>query len=220
MGKKEKPFNNPFDRIKLKDEKAPVSTPSRSKPREDRPAPGASDADAELFLRAVGEVSPVRSNKGWAPPKQPPSAASLRIVSAEIEAMTQLCELVAGEGPMDLADSDEFVQGAAPGLDPGILKRLRAGDYSTQDHLDLHGMTRTEAKAALETFIQASRIKGLRCVLVVTGRGLHSKDQIPVLKEGVQGWLTRGRISRQVLAFTSARPQDGGAGAIYVLLRR
>ena len=57
-------------------------------------------------------------------------------------------------------------------------------------------------------------------MLVVTGRGLHSKDSIPVLKAGVQGWLTHGRAARQVLGFCSARPKDGGAGALYVLLRR
>ena len=57
-------------------------------------------------------------------------------------------------------------------------------------------------------------------MLVVTGRGLHSKDQLPVLKEGVQQWLTRGRATKQVLGFCTARPKDGGAGAVYVLLRR
>ena len=57
-------------------------------------------------------------------------------------------------------------------------------------------------------------------MLVVTGRGLNSTDQVPVLKEGVQQWLTRGRVSKQVLGFCTAKPKDGGAGAIYVLLRR
>ena len=61
---------------------------------------------------------------------------------------------------------------------------------------------------------------GYRCVLVVHGRGLNSKDQIPVLKEHMKSWLARGRTGRHVLAFTSARQHDGGAGALYVLLRR
>jgi DNA-nicking Smr family endonuclease len=56
-------------------------------------------------------------------------------------------------------------------------------------------------------------------VLIVHGRGLGSKDNIPVLKEKLQAWLTRGAIGRHVLAFTSARPWDGGTGAVYVLLR-
>jgi DNA-nicking Smr family endonuclease len=216
MAKKEKPFNNPFGNLKLEPKKAPAPRPA--------PAPSRKSSEpedeAELFRQAVGEVAPVRSKAGLAPPKTPPSAAELKIISAELEAMTQLSELVTQEGPIDLADSDEFVEGSAPGLDQRVLRNLRAGDYSVQAHLDLHGLTKVEAKAALEKFIHESRLKGLRCVLVVTGRGLHSKDQIPVLKEGVQTWLSHGRIARQVLAFTTAKPQDGGAGAVYVLLRR
>jgi DNA-nicking Smr family endonuclease len=81
-------------------------------------------------------------------------------------------------------------------------------------------MTREEARAAVESFIEGSRTGGKRCVLIVTGRGLHSKDEIPVLKDRVKSWLERGRIARSVLAFVSARPCDGGTGAVYVLLRR
>lgn len=218
MAKRPEPFNNPFGKLKAEKPRKPGAPPAPARP----PPPRSADPEdeAELFRQAVGEVSPVRTGKGLAPPKQPPSAAELRIVDAEIEAFTQLSELVAGEGPFDLADSDEYVQGSLGGLDERILQRLRAGEYSVQAHLDLHGMVKAEAKEALERFIAAERVKGHRCVLVVTGRGLHSKDQIPVLKEGVQAWLSRGRVGRQVLAFTTARPQDGGAGAVYVLLRR
>ncbi|HZY03963.1 MAG TPA: Smr/MutS family protein, partial [Anaeromyxobacteraceae bacterium] len=59
-----------------------------------------------------------------------------------------------------------------------------------------------------------------RCVLLVHGRGLHSEKQVPVLKEALRGWLATARFGRHVLAFATARPQDGGAGAVYVLLRR
>ena len=217
MAKRPEPFNNPFGKLKVEAPKKPAREPARPAAPREEPEP---EDEAELFRQAVGEVAPVKSGKGLAPPKEPPSAAALRIVDAELEALTQLSELVAGEGPFDLADSDEFVEGAVEGLDARVTARLRAGEYSTQGHLDLHGMTRAEAKAALEKFVSASRLAGKRCVLVVTGRGLHSKDQIPVLKEGVQSWLSRGRVGRQVLAFTTARPQDGGAGAVYVLLRR
>lgn len=216
MGKRNSPFNNPFAGLKLQKKAEPAAPP---KPAE-RPQKKGEPDDAELFLQAVGEVEPVRKGKGVAPPKEPPSAAALRIIDAETEALTQLSELVAGEGPFDLADADEFIEGKVQGLDERIARKLRRGDYSVQAHLDLHGMLKAEAKSSLERFIDESRIKGLRCVLVVHGRGLHSKDQIPVLKEGVQAWLSRGRISRQVLAFATALPKDGGAGAVYVLLRR
>ncbi len=215
---KSKPFNNPFDKIKL-DKPAPVA--ARKEPLRSPPPsalPETEEDEAELFRQMVGEVVPVR--RRLLPPTEPPSAAALRNVSAEVEAMTQLCELVAGSGPIDVAQSDQRIEGSAPGLDEQILHRLRNGDYSIQAELDLHGMVRTEAKEALDRFISDARLKGHRCVCVVTGRGLHSEDQIPVLKEGVQTWLTRGRTGRQVLAFTSARREDGGAGAVYVLLRR
>jgi DNA-nicking Smr family endonuclease len=218
--KKEKPFNNPFAGLKLKKEEAPKAPP---KPAPPRPPPAREEApldDEALFREAVGEVEPIRSGPPLAPRAKPPTADQVRILDAEEEAMLQLSELVAGEGTFDLADTDEYIEGAVNGLDPRILRRLRQGCYAIQAHLDLHGMVKDEAKKALETFIEGSRRKGLRCVLVVHGRGLHSKDQLPVLKDLVRTRLARGRLARQVLAFSTARPHDGGAGAVYVLLRR
>ena len=72
----------------------------------------------------------------------------------------------------------------------------------------------------VERFIIDAFAAGHRAVLVVHGRGLNSKDNVPVLKERLKSWLARGRVGRVVLAFSSARPADGGAGALYVLLRR
>ena len=130
----------------------------------------------------------------------------------DAEVLAQLSELVAGDAPFDLSDSDEFIEGHLPSLDPEVLRKLRKGEIAVQGHVDLHGLTRDEAKSALERFLLAARQAGKRCVLVVHGRGLHSKDQIPVLKTSVQLWLTRGRIARWVLAFSTARPHDGGVG--------
>ena len=138
----------------------------------------------------------------------------------DAEVLAQLSELVAGSVPFDLSDSDEFIEGHLPSLDPRLLRKLRKGEIAVQAHVDLHGLTRDEARSSLERFLITARQGGKRCVLVVHGRGLHSKDQIPVLKTSVQLWLTRGRLARWVLAFSTARPHDGGAGAVYVLLRR
>ena len=181
------------------------------------PAPGKDD-EAAQFLAAVGEVRPVRRGAHRVEPAKksglPPRA------DEDAEVLAQLSELVAGEAPFDLADSDEFIEGSLPSLDPQLLRKLRKGEIALQGHVDLHGLTRDEAKGALERFLLSARQAGKRCVLVVHGRGLHSKDEIPVLKTGVQLWLTRGKLARWVLAFTTARPHDGGAGAVYVLLRR
>jgi DNA-nicking Smr family endonuclease len=86
--------------------------------------------------------------------------------------------------------------------------------------IDLHGMSAAVARVAVERFITNAITEGHREVLIVHGRGHNSKDHVPVLKERLKSWLARGRIGRGILAFTSARPPDGGAGALYVLLRR
>jgi DNA-nicking Smr family endonuclease len=166
----------------------------------------------------VGEVQPVKRGAHRVEPEKK-SALPPR-TDEDAEVLAQLSELVAGEAPFDLSDSDEFIEGHLPALDPRLLRKLRAGEIALQGHVDLHGLTREEAKGALERFLLAARHDGKRCVLVVHGRGLHSRDQIPVLKASVQLWLTRGRIARWVLAFSTARPHDGGSGAVYVLLRR
>jgi len=181
-------------------------------------APTRDDDEAAQFRAAVGAVQPV---KRGAPRVEPAKTAVLPPrMDEDAEVLAQLTELVAGASPFDLSDSDEFIEGHLPSLDPHLLRKLRKGELAVQGHVDLHGLTRDEARTALERFLLAARQGGRRCVLVVHGRGLHSKDQIPVLKSGVQLWLTRGRIARWVLAFSTARPHDGGAGAVYVLLRR
>jgi DNA-nicking Smr family endonuclease len=142
------------------------------------------------------------------------------IIDENAEALAQLSEMVAGQGDFDVADTEEFIEGAAPGIDRNLLRALRRGDFSLQGRLDLHGMTQVEARDAVERFLSESRRMRKRCVLVVPGRGLNSKDSIPVLKQQLKAWLSQKRIGQMVLAFATARPQDGGAGAVYVLLRR
>jgi DNA-nicking Smr family endonuclease len=153
-----------------------------------------------------------------APP--PPTSTPRPVTDDDAEALAELAELVSGAGAFDLANSVEFIEGAAAGVDRRLVRRLRAGDFAYQAHLDLHGMTAEEARVAVDRFLRDAQHKGYRCVLIVHGRGLNSKDQVPVLKTRLATWLARGSWARLVLAFTSARPVDGGAGALYVLLRR
>ena len=112
------------------------------------------------------------------------------------------------------------MEGARVGLDPRLRTRLRRGQFAVQGHIDLHGMIQPDAKDALREFILKSVRKGMRTVLVVHGRGLGSPGGRPILKHAAARWLSRGETGAHVLAFTSARAQDGGAGAMYVLLRR
>lgn len=174
------------------------------------------DDDVGLFFSAMDGVQQI-THRGEAPKTNPRLP---ELIDDNAEALAQLSDLVAGDGPLSMTGSDESFEGASPGVDPNLLRSLRRGDFSVQDRLDLHGKTQREAQAQVERFLSDSRRAKKRCVLIVHGRGLNSKDQVPVLKDAVRGWLSQKRLERMVLAFATARPQDGGAGAVYVLLRR
>jgi len=200
----------------LKLVKTPPPQPVRTATPPPRPR-AEPPADDSLFLQAMAGVTPIVDPRGVAPP---PAPREPHLVDDDAETLARLAELCSGDGPFDITDTIEYIEGIAPGVDRRLLKALRRGDYALQGHVDLHGMTKVEAKEAVERFLTESRRQGRRCVLIVHGRGLNSKDQIPVLKEQLQVWLQRGRIGKAVLAFATARPHDGGAGALYVLLRR
>jgi DNA-nicking Smr family endonuclease len=173
--------------------------------------------DEALFRREMKGVQPL-SGDIHVLPRAAPAMPAPRDEEAEV--MAQLADLVSGRAGFDFCDSDEYIEGIGQGLDRRLLKKLRQGFFAVQAHLDLHGKTRAEARLLVEQFIVDSRVRGRRCVLIVHGRGLNSKDQVPVLKESLKVWLARGRIARSVLGFCSARPSDGGVGAVYVLLRK
>jgi DNA-nicking Smr family endonuclease len=81
-------------------------------------------------------------------------------------------------------------------------------------------MTGDQAQSEVEQFLIKAARAGVRCVLIIPGRGRNSPGQVPVLKDRLQQWLTRTKLAKMILAFTTARPHDGGPGALYVLLRR
>jgi DNA-nicking Smr family endonuclease len=219
--KKSESFNNPF-KSALADLKKKQAEPPK-KPQAPPPPPKPSKSkrpqeedDLSLFLSAMDGVEQI-TNRGEPPT---PNPRLPEIIDENAEALAELAELVAGQGDFDVAESNEFIEGAAPGIDARLLRSLRRGDFSIQARLDLHGMTQAEAKTAVDRFLTDSRRTGKRCVLIVHGRGLNSQDQIPVLKERIRVWLAQKSIGKTVLAFATARPQDGGTGAVYVLLRR
>jgi DNA-nicking Smr family endonuclease len=223
MGKKDQPFNSPFAELgkKLKkDLKAQRKLNAPPPPPPPPPKPAAEPI--EDFGRAMSGAVPLDQDpRGRVrEPLPPDSAEHLEIYDEDAEALAALASLVDGSGAFDISDSDEFIEGSVEGLDRRVLRSLKRGDYAVHGHIDLHGMTSEQAKESVEKFIQESRRNNRRCVLIVHGRGLHSKDQIPVLKSRLKTWLERGRIARSILAFSTARPHDGGAGAVYVLLRR
>jgi DNA-nicking Smr family endonuclease len=119
----------------------------------------------------------------------------------------------------EVTRSGERSEGLARGIDRAHLARLRRGEQRAERRIDLHGLTAAEARRELTAELRAAFADGVRCVLVVHGRGLHSEGG-PVLKSGVVDWLIAAPLASLVLAFASAQPRDGGPGASYVLLRR
>lgn len=177
--------------------------------------------DDDLFLREMGDVQRLDAGAEIEPIAIPRSSAELPPVASDDErVMEELLRTIEGDAPFRFSESDEMLEGAVRSLDPRVLKKLRRGRFRIEARLDLHGYTAEDARVLLGRFIDASVGEGRRVVLVVHGKGLHSKDQVPVLKERMKRWLTRSGPARNVLAFTSALPVDGGLGAVYVLLRR
>lgn len=220
------PFNAPFRSLaKLV---GPLPSPARhvapkprptAKPAPPAPPPSAAD-DLHLFEAAVRGVIPIPTDERGRVAPARVSAAPSAAQREEDAALAELADLVAGVAAFDISDTDEHVEGMVVGLDPRILRRLRAGELAYQAHFDLHGMTAEEAKPAVREFVLRSMVAGHRCVLLVHGRGRNSPDQRPILKDRLKDWLTQGEFGRRVLAFSTARPCDGGSGAMYVLLRR
>ena len=219
MGKK--PFNNPFEKLKARAAVERRAAPKRPPPppAPAPPPPVREATEDELWAQATSGVRPVPRGPGVVGPPPPPAPPE-SFWHPDLEAIDELRALVSGDAPFDLSDTDEVIEGRVASVDPHVVKKLRRGEFAVQGHIDLHGLTREEAKRAVDEFLRASLSAGKRCVLVVHGRGLHSKDQLPVLKDALKTWLATARFGRHVLAFASARPVDGGGGAIYVLLRR
>lgn len=113
----------------------------------------------------------------------------------------------------------EQIEGRSPGVDIGILRKLKKGRPPFETSVDLHEHTKATARTALRDALLAAHEAGRRCVRVVHGRGVHSPGR-PILKPALAEWLSTPELAHLVMAFASALPRDGGPGAIYVLLRR
>ena len=217
---KQKPLNAPFLGLKKRLQILAPPPPRRERRLAVAPTPPPADEPA-LFARAMEGVVPIpHTPHGDRIDSPRPAAIPRRPVSEAAEALAVLSDLVRGAAHFDITETREYVEGMVVGLDPRLVRRLRRGDFAWQSHVDLHGMTAAEARETVSRFLDAAVRGGLRCVLIVHGRGLNSKDRAPVLKEGLKSWLSRGSNAKLVLAFATARSVDGGAGALYVLLRR
>ena len=225
MTKKSKPdrHESPFRELRhlLEKKNLPLKAPqpAASSPAEEP----AEDAEAErhLFEQAMDGVEPLRRDPRMRippPPTVPEPDSTQGTAESEIEALEHLHRLVeTGEG-FHVADTPEYREGVGHNVPMGITRHLHKGQFSIQDHIDLHGMRAAEAEEALQSFFKESKATGKRTVLIVHGRGLSSPDK-PILKAMVHRWLATGPWRHWVMAYASARACDGGAGATVVLLR-
>jgi len=173
-------------------------------------------SDAELFSFAMKDVKSL----GWsAVPLHPRPPVEIQAQDEEQDALRVLEQFIRGGNP-ETEETGEYIEGSVHPQGRLYLNDLRSGRFSIQAHLDLHGLNQQEARFVLEEFLLESVRAGFRCVRVIHGRGRHSDKDLPVLKENIQRWLCTRRMSRHVIAYTSARRCDGGGGAVYVLLRK
>ena len=171
------------------------------------------EAERNLFTRAVGQVQPIAAK----PRVQVNIPAPMpRRLQQDIDDAAALQESMSDEFDVStLLDVDDQMSFRRPGIGTDVTRKLRKGEWSIQGQIDLHGLRSDEARNAVGQFIRDAKRMGWRCVRVVHGKGLGSPGKEPVLKSKVQRWLVQ---KNEVLAFVQAKPSDGGAGALVVLL--
>jgi DNA-nicking Smr family endonuclease len=247
---KEKPFFRPFAALARPAEKekgAPGAEPAASKagaqPAKAPTKPGLGPAKA-----VVGSVraQPSSAAEGGGPE---PSFADLlygvkplaskakgpeRVVKAAAEpaatapdpsdeaVRAHLRGLVEGDRSerFEVSDDGRVIEGHRPEVDRSTLRRLRRGELPVDGRIDLHGLAAGAARESVEAFVRRARGRGDRVLLLVHGKGEHSPGGRGVLRGEIAAWLSQGEASRSVAAFATAASEDGGEGALYVLLRR
>ncbi|OSZ74451.1 Smr/MutS family protein [Hydrogenophaga sp. IBVHS1] len=172
------------------------------------------EREQKLFALAVGPVQPL-ADKGRIPPRRVP--VDPQPVQRMLDEASVMREALSDDFDVEtLLHTDDMLSYRRPGLGPAVVRKLREGGWSIQRQIDLHGLRTDEAREALGRFIREAHQNGLRCVRVVHGKGLGSPGRTPVLKQRVLRWLVQ---KNEVMAFAQARPAEGGAGALVVLLR-
>jgi DNA-nicking Smr family endonuclease len=181
--------------------------------RREKAGRAAADAERQLFARHVGPVTPLlpqrRADLDLARPAPLPRQREADERAALQEALSDEVDIES------LLLTDDGLSYRRSGVGADVVTRLRRGQWTIQSQIDLHGLTREEARTALAGYVRQSRRRGHRCVRVVHGKGHGSPGRQPVLKAKVQRWLAQ---MSEVIAFAQASGPQGGAGALIVLL--
>lgn len=189
----------------------------------------AAAAAANVFQSSMAGVQKMKPSDRYVPPPAKGPAVAGRPAPAGPRKPLTTEEQAADDAAVlqesmlsDLFDVEHYMEEdpalnySAPGIGPDVMKKMRKGHWPVQDELDLHGKRRDEARQAVDDFLLKAKRRNYRCVCVIYGRGFGSRGGEPVLKSMVHSWLVQ---TDGVIAFCQARAEEGGEGAIMVLLR-
>ncbi len=176
--------------------------------RRSKPDPG----EIELFRRTVGDVTPIKSDKVQQQQDKPAPEAVQRM--ADEAAVVK--EMADGFFDTEAAETGDELLYKRSGIQDKVFRKLRRGQFAISEELDLHGFRVQDAKDSLSDFLKQCINRNRRCVRIIHGKGLRSKQGRPTIKSLIGKWLQQ---RQEVLAYCSARQVDGGTGAIYVLLK-
>jgi DNA-nicking Smr family endonuclease len=236
--KKKKPAG-PFEALRaLKEDLQKKESESKASPKKPAPPaptpaprtrPETAEEEAMVFHRLFSGVQPLDRSRGRVskqPIERSPAIDELPKKAAdaarlEAEAVHEhLRTLVEGKARFEVEDDGVRVEGRRVDLPFDALRRLRRGLLPIDGRLDLHGMATAQARAQIELFLRTMRVRGERCVLIIHGKGEHSPQGAGVLRGEIAAWLSQSSASEHVAAFVTAKNDDGGEGAVYVLIRR
>ncbi len=169
--------------------------------------------DKSLFAQAVSGARRLEQDK-VKPHRERIKPVPQQRLQDEQAALLESLTMPFTNDDLEIGDELSF---SRSGVQNSVMRKLKRGQYPIEAELDLHRLTSQQAYESMVTFLGQCQQRGIRCVRIIHGKGLSSKENRPVLKSKVNQWLQQ---RDDILAFRSARPVDGGTGAVYVLLRR
>jgi DNA-nicking Smr family endonuclease len=237
---KAEPFYRPFSKIKPKKAEKPPEEAEKKPAAKHAPKPAAKHAakkapkpeaegeaapvDAETFAIYMAGVRALPDRAHRIPRSQNrierAAAGAMPKEDPDADARARMRSLVMEGVRFETVDDGEHLEGRRLDVDPRDLRRLRRGQFAVDGKLDLHGLGREEARGAVEEFVKKRATDGDRVVVVVHGKGSHSPRQTGVLRGEIAAWLSQGKAARHVAAFATAPVDEGGPGAVLVLLAR
>lgn len=176
-----------------------------------------SEEERRLWRLVMQDVVPLRPRDPASPP--PPPEPAPPPPPARPASPGQRPASAAPKPAVPPAAAKRLRSGDLTGIDGHRADRLRRGKQEIEGRLDLHGMRQVEAHDALIGFVAAAQRAGKKTLLVITGKGSFSNGD-SVLRQNVPVWLNEAPLRGKILAITPAHPRDGGAGALYVILKR